>query len=49
MLSPVELGIIVVIVLLFVGSSKLPKLGRAFGRLPGEFERGRDETDPEDQ
>jgi sec-independent protein translocase protein TatA len=46
-LGPTELIIILVIVLLLFGSTKLPKLARSLGQAKKEFEAGTDDADDE--
>ncbi len=43
--GPTELIIILVIVLLLFGGSKLPKLARSLGEASKEFKKGVDEND----
>jgi sec-independent protein translocase protein TatA len=46
-IGPVELLIVLAIVLLLFGSSRLPKLARSLGSAKAEFERGvHDGDDP---
>lgn len=50
-LGPTELLIILVIILLIFGSSKLPKLARSLGRAQTEFKQGVNEgaaAEPDD-
>ena len=55
MLSPLQLGIpggpelllIVAVVVLLFGASKLPKLARSMGSATGEFKKGRQEVEEE--
>ncbi len=42
-----ELLVILVIILLLFGSSKLPELARAMGKAKGEFRKGAEEEDVE--
>lgn len=42
-LKPLELGIIVLILLLLFGASKLPKLARSLGSSAKEFRKGVEE------
>jgi len=42
-LGPTELAILLVIILLLFGGSKLPKLARSLGEAKKEFEKGGDE------
>lgn len=42
-----ELIIILLIVILLFGASRLPKLGRSTGQAIGEFRRGREELEQE--
>jgi sec-independent protein translocase protein TatA len=48
-IGPVELLIVLAIVLLLFGSTRLPKLARSLGSAKAEFERGvhESETTPE--
>ena len=43
-LGPTELIVILVIVLLLFGGTKLPKLARSLGEAKKEFEKGTDES-----
>lgn len=45
-LGPTELIVILVIVLLLFGGTKLPKLARSLGEAKKEFEKGSDEAVP---
>ncbi len=47
-LKPLELGIIVLILLLLFGASKLPKLARSLGSSAREFRKGVEEGKVED-
>ena len=48
-LRPAELLIILIIILVLFGGSKLPKLARNLGQAQKEFKTGLDEgTDPKD-
>jgi TatA/E family protein of Tat protein translocase len=40
-----ELGLVVLLVVLLFGTTRLTKLGRAIGQSPRAFKRGRDEAD----
>lgn len=42
-IGPTQLLIVLMIILLLFGSSKLPDLARSLGRSLGEFKKGRDE------
>ncbi len=42
--SPQELLPIIVILILFFGAARLPKLARSLGRSITEFKRGREDT-----
>ena len=44
-MNPVNIIIILVIVLILFGSSKLPELARSLGRSLGEFKKGKEEGD----
>jgi sec-independent protein translocase protein TatA len=48
-LGPTELIIILVIVLVLFGSTRLPKLARSMGQASKEFKRGVNEGDQEDE
>jgi sec-independent protein translocase protein TatA len=47
-LGPTELIIILVIVLVLFGSSRLPKLARSMGQASKEFKKGLSEGDEEE-
>jgi sec-independent protein translocase protein TatA len=47
-LGPTELIIILVIVLVLFGSTRLPKLARSLGQASKEFKKGIDDKDAED-
>ena len=47
-LKPLELGIIVLILLLLFGASKLPKLARSLGSSAREFRKGVEEGKAEE-
>ncbi len=42
-IGPTQLVLVLVIILLLFGSSKLPDLARSLGRSLGEFKKGREE------
>jgi sec-independent protein translocase protein TatA len=44
-IGPVELLIVLAIVLLLFGSTRLPKLARSLGSAKAEFERGAHESE----
>lgn len=46
-LGPVELGLVVLVLILLFGASKLPKLARSVGSATGEFKKGRQEVEEE--
>lgn len=48
-LGPTELIVILVIVLLLFGGTKLPKLARSLGEAKKEFEKGTDESATSDK
>ena len=48
-LGPTELVIILVIILLVFGSTKLPKLARSLGQAQNEFKKGQQEGLPKDE
>jgi sec-independent protein translocase protein TatA len=43
--GPTELIVILIIILVLFGGSKLPNLARALGKSVGEFKKGREEGD----
>ena len=47
--SPVEIGIVVLVILLLFGGSQLPKLARGIGSAQREFKKGLEEGDTEDK
>lgn len=46
-LGPMELGLVVLVLVLLFGASKLPKLARSMGSATGEFKKGRQEVEEE--
>lgn len=48
-LGPTELIIILVIVLVLFGSTRLPKLARSMGQASKEFKKGVSEGDKDDE
>jgi sec-independent protein translocase protein TatA len=44
-LGPTELIVILIIILVLFGGSKLPSLARSLGKSVGEFKKGREEGD----
>ena len=48
-LGPTELIIILVIVLLLFGTTRLPKLARSLGEASREFKKGTEEREREEQ
>ena len=42
-IGPLEIGIIVLIVILLFGATKVPELARSFGRAMGEFKKAKRE------
>jgi sec-independent protein translocase protein TatA len=46
-LGPTELIIILIIVLLIFGSTKLPKLARSMGQAQKEFKKGLNDPSPD--
>jgi sec-independent protein translocase protein TatA len=48
-LGPTELIIILVIVLVLFGSTRLPKLARSMGQASKEFKKGINEGDTDDE
>jgi TatA/E family protein of Tat protein translocase len=49
MLSPIELGVIVALVLLLAGAKRIPKMGRQLGRATKEARAGLQESTPDDK
>lgn len=43
--GPVEIGIIILIIILLFGASKVPQLARSFGQAMGEFKKARKEAE----
>ena len=46
-LSPAEIVIVVIVLLLIFGAKKLPELAKGMGKSIGEFKKARDESDQE--
>ena len=46
-LGPMELGLIVGVLILLFGASKLPDLARSMGSATGEFKKGRQQVEEE--
>lgn len=46
-LSPVEIGLVLVVLLLLFGAKKLPELARGMGRSLSEFHKGKEESESE--
>lgn len=46
-LGPVEIGLIVLLVILLFGASRIPKIARGLGQSTKEFHRGREEINRE--
>lgn len=46
-IGPLELGIVLAILILLFGASKLPDLANSMGLAIGEFEKGREEVEEE--
>lgn len=46
-LSPIEIGLILVVLLLLFGAKKLPELARGVGKSLGEFHKGKSESEAE--
>jgi len=44
-IGPTEIGIIILIVILLFGASKVPQLARSFGQAMGEFKKARKEAE----
>jgi sec-independent protein translocase protein TatA len=47
-LGPVEIGLIVLVILLLFGATRLPKLGRSMGQSIRGFKTGLQEDAPDD-
>jgi sec-independent protein translocase protein TatA len=45
--SPEIMGVLIVVILLVFGSSKIPQMARSLGSAKKEFEKGRREADSE--
>lgn len=48
-LGPMEIGLIVLIVLLLFGATRLPKLGRSMGQSIKGFKKGLQDEVPDDE
>jgi sec-independent protein translocase protein TatA len=48
-LGPMEIGLIVLVVLLLFGATRLPKLGRSMGQSIRGFKKGLNEEPPDDE
>ncbi len=48
MLGPVEIGLVVVVIVLLFGASRLPQLGRSMGESIRGFKKGLEEDSDED-
>ena len=48
-IGPMEIGVIVLVVLLLFGATRLPKLGRSMGQSIRGFKRGLQEDLPPDE
>ena len=46
-LGPLEMGIILTMLVLLFGASKIPELARSMGLAIGEFEKGREQVEQE--
>ena len=46
-IGPLEIGVILLLIVLLFGASKVPELARAFGQAVGEFKRARREAELE--
>ena len=46
-LSPIEIALIVVIIIVLFGASKIPELARSLGKATGEFKKGKNELENE--
>ncbi|PWB55306.1 MAG: twin-arginine translocase TatA/TatE family subunit [Candidatus Methanoperedenaceae archaeon] len=46
-LAPLEIVLIVVVVIILFGASKIPELARSLGKATGEFKKGKQEIDNE--
>jgi len=44
-IGPTEIGIIVLIIILLFGATKVPQLARSFGQAMGEFKKARKEAE----
>ena len=46
-LAPLEIVLIVVVIIVLFGASKIPELARSLGKATGEFKKGKQEIDNE--
>ena len=46
-LSPIEIALIVVVIIVLFGASKIPELARSLGKATGEFKKGKNEIENE--
>jgi TatA/E family protein of Tat protein translocase len=44
----IEMGIILLLIVFFVGADKIPKVSRALGESTNEFKRGRKQAERQD-
>ncbi|MFZ3382652.1 MAG: twin-arginine translocase TatA/TatE family subunit [Candidatus Methanoperedens sp.] len=45
--SPIEIALIVVVIIVLFGASKIPELARSLGKATGEFKKGKQEIESE--
>ncbi len=45
--SPIEIGLIVVVIIVLFGANKIPELARSLGKASGEFKKGKNEIEDE--
>ena len=45
--SPIEIALIVVVIIVLFGASKIPELARSLGKATGEFKKGKTEIENE--
>lgn len=46
-LSPIEIALIVVVIIVLFGASKIPEIARSLGKATGEFKKGKNEIETE--
>ncbi len=46
-LSPIEIALIVLVIIVLFGANKIPELARSLGKATGEFKKGKQEIESE--